>query len=201
MFLDTLLCFQSLESEGVDSLVFLDQTTLLLPRREGLPPRALSLDVYKFSRLPLSDKRHPGATCIGSFGFPEIRDNPGTAIIRSLARCEPALSYRTTPGQRSSILKSPEKAFRSSQSSRIITLSFSTDTNGQELLREYTVIISAESIREMAMDLNSTESVVGPWIKVPWAAWGPKATRWFDAGPFAGLKTKQDLLIMLNTSR
>ncbi|KAG9016950.1 hypothetical protein FRB93_009480 [Tulasnella sp. JGI-2019a] len=179
--------YTSIEVMGADSLVFLDEMTFLLPRRAGMPPTDLSLDVYKFHRSPLARDdpatEHRGAVCIGTFQFPDI-PNRVTAMTRSRARCEPALSYRRTPAKRTSILTSPEEMFRPSQSSRIITLSFGTrrHAGGQVHAQEYTVIISAEGIRRLAVDLKATDSDDTPVIPVPWCEWGPYTTRWFNEG-------------------
>ncbi|KAG8865265.1 hypothetical protein FRB96_000155 [Tulasnella sp. 330] len=182
--------YASIEASGIDSLVFLDQTTFLLPRRTGAPCNALSLDVFKFSRTPLledfqtstkSSASNGGVTPLASFQLPEL-GRQLTAIIRTVARCEPALSYRTLPAKRTPILISPERTFWPSQSSRIITLSLTTlrdidmDGNGLPMPREYTVIISAEAVRKLTADIRTIHP--DEPTEVPWGVWGPKRTSW-----------------------
>ncbi|KAG8891056.1 hypothetical protein FRB98_000065 [Tulasnella sp. 332] len=182
--------YACIEASGIDSLVFLDQTTFLLPRRTGAPCNALSLDVFKFSRTPLledfqtstkSSASNGGVTPLASFQLPEL-GRQLTAIIRTVARCEPALSYRTLPAKRTPILISPERTFWPSQSSRIITLSLTTlrdidmDGNGLPMPREYTVIISAEAVRKLTADIRTIHP--DEPTEVPWGVWGPKRTSW-----------------------
>jgi len=172
--------YASIETPGTDSLVFLDYETILLPTRTDAPARRMSFDVYRFGHSPLPPGAGPdpqpvrGARLLSSLEFPKTQGR--TAIMKSVARCEPALSYRTTPTNRTSIFKHPEKTFRVSQSSRIITLSFSTLQHGEDghlTERPYVVIVHAESIRQLALNTRST---------VPWGMWGEAHTRWFNTG-------------------
>lgn len=179
--------YKRLASSGIDSLLFLSARVLLFPQRQGRPAHDLALNIYEFDAAPLQTEEDldvrdkapqaEGGRVLASLQFPGLVPDV-TAVTRCVARCEPSLSYREKHTQRTPTMQSPEKTFRPSAGSRIVTLSFETLRQVQERLAQsqYTVIFHADAVKKIA--LGHHESLhLDP--RMPWEDWGENNTRWF----------------------
>lgn len=175
--------YACIEDDGVDSIVFLDEETIMLVRRVGdITPKTISLDVFKYSlstsvQPPTSrTSQYPlpplGARPIARLFLPSMPDEPGV-ITHVIARCEPTPSYRKTPTQRPRQMQSPAPTNRPAQSARLVSLTFVTlQPHFPPLERPFVFLFFAETIRELATQYGS-----GTFTQMQWESWGPQNTR------------------------
>ncbi|KAG8982936.1 hypothetical protein FRB90_006449, partial [Tulasnella sp. 427] len=172
-----------IEDDGIDSVVFLDEETIMLVRRAGdIIPKTMSLDVYKYSlsttvRPPTSrTSEYPlpplGAKQTARFSLPRMPDEPGV-ITHVIARCEPTPSYRKTPTRRPRQMQSPPPTARPTQGARLVSLSFVTvQPQLPPLERPFIFLFLADKIRELANAYGSKT-----FSQRQWESWGPENTR------------------------